>query len=99
MAKKESDEKLRKEFYSFQSKVNKLEEIKHELEVLTSKNLTKGLEKEVSIIKSRLKDTTAIPELDKLMKELRQKVLNKREVKKKSPLKEIEKDFSKVLFQ
>src|SRR3989344_2067297 len=96
MAKKESDEKLRKEFYSFQGKVNKLDEIKHELEVLDSRGLTKGFEKEVSIIKSRLKDTTAIPELDKLMKDLRQKVMNRREVRKKSPLKEIEKDFSKV---
>lgn len=89
---KKKEEKLRKDFYSFQSKVNTLEEIRNELKELD----TRGFEKEVSIIKSRLKDTTAIPELEKLMTDLRRKILNKRPVKRKSPLKEIEKDVADI---
>ncbi|MBI2629168.1 hypothetical protein HYW74_03725 [Candidatus Pacearchaeota archaeon] len=96
MAKKESDQKLRREFYTFQGKVNRLEELRRELQSLQAQGFTKGFEKEVSIIQSRLKDTTAIPELEKMIKELREKILNKREVKKKSPLKEIKKDIEKV---
>lgn len=86
------EDKLRKDFYTFQSKVNKLEEIKNELKELD----TRSFEKEVSIIKSRIKDTTAIPELDRLMKNLRNKILNKKPVKKKSRLKKLEKNFEEI---
>ena len=56
-----SEEKLRSKFYSFQKKVNRLEELKHELNSLQASDYSKGFEKEIVIIRSRLKDTTAIP--------------------------------------
>lgn len=86
------EDKLKREFYSFQNKIDKLEEIKRELSALN----TRGFEKEVNLIKSRLKDTSALPEIEKLMKQLRSKILNKKEVKKKSPLKKIQSGFLEI---
>jgi len=89
--KKNDKQALQKDFYAFQEKVNRLEEFKHEISSLESKNLTKGFEKEVGIIKSRLKDTSALPELESRIRRLRTEIRKKREVKRKSPIKVISK--------
>ena len=96
ISKTESEANLRKNFYSFQKKVGHLEEIRHELSSLESKGLTKGFEKEVNLIRSRLKDTTAVPILVKRMNKLRSDIRNKRIVKKKSPINKIESHVSKL---
>ena len=62
-AKPLTEENLRKDFYKFQGKVEHLEKIRHELNTLN----TKGFEKEVSVMRSRLKDTNAIPALESLL--------------------------------
>ncbi len=89
MVAKKKEEVLKKDFYSFQKKVNRLEELKHELQSLESGGVTKGFEREVKLIRSRLRDTTALPELEKLMRDLRKKILKRKIVKRKSPLKKI----------
>ena len=85
-----SKDKLRKNFYNFQKKIDRLEEFKHELNSLENKGLTKGFEKEVNILRSRLKDTTALPQLEKRMTALRKNIRSKRTIKKKSPIKGIQ---------
>ena len=90
------EEKIRGDFYSFQRKIARLEELKRELQSLQSKGMTKGFEKEISLMRSRLKDTTAIPELEKQIRKLRSNIRNKREIKKKSPIKKIEREVSEV---
>ncbi len=99
MVKKKSnkgEEELKNQFYSFQKKINRLQELKRELSSLESRGLTKGFEKEVSIIKSRLKDTSSLPELDRQVKRLRKKIMDKRDVKKKSPIKNIQGRVGKI---
>ncbi|PIN91888.1 hypothetical protein COU56_04405 [Candidatus Pacearchaeota archaeon CG10_big_fil_rev_8_21_14_0_10_31_9] len=91
-----SEEKLRGNFYSFQKKTARLEELRRELQSLQSKGVTRGFEKEVGLISSRLKDTTSIPELEGEMRSLRQKIKNKHEIKRKSPIKLIEKKVSNI---
>ncbi|MAG07210.1 hypothetical protein CMI46_00130, partial [Candidatus Pacearchaeota archaeon] len=85
----DSEKKLRGKFYSFQKKVNRLEELKHELSSLQNAGYTKGFEKEVAIIRSRLKDTTAIPEVEKRIRALRAAIRKKKEPKRKHPIKKI----------
>src|SRR3989344_4743973 len=94
--KKNDKQILQKDFYAFQEKVNRLEEFKHELNSLESRDLTKGFEKEIGIIKSRLKDTSALPELEGRMKQLRLEIRKKREVKRKSPIKVISKKVDNI---
>ena len=91
-----NEDKLRKKFYGFQKKIDRLEEFKHELLSLEGKGLTKGFEKEVSIIRSRLKDVTALPQLEKRMNLLRKNIRSKKEVKKKSPIKKLEKRVDNI---
>ena len=83
MKKKKVEEKIKKDFYSFQKKINRLEEIKRELNSLQARGDTKGFEKEVHILRSRLKDVHALPELERNMRSLRSKIINKRKVDKK----------------
>ncbi|MFA5019969.1 MAG: hypothetical protein WC533_02625 [Candidatus Pacearchaeota archaeon] len=91
------EKRLRENFYRFQKKVEKLEEIRREIFSLENRGLTKGLEKEIAIIKSRLKDTTAIPELEKQMHLLRKEIMERREIKRKSPLKKIGENVEEVV--
>src|SRR3989344_944366 len=83
MKKKKVEEKIKKDFYSFQKKINRLEEIKRELNSLQARGDTKGFEKEVHILRSRLKDVHALPELERNIKNLRLKIINKKKINKK----------------
>ncbi|MEK6891120.1 MAG: hypothetical protein AABX03_03190 [Nanoarchaeota archaeon] len=96
MVKKKKEEKLKKDFYTFQKKINRLEEIRREVNSLQSQGYAKGFEKEVSILKSRLKDVEALPELERNIKNLRLKIIKKREVKKSSPVKKLTKKVSDI---
>tara|TARA_Y100000034_G_scaffold103241_1_gene128620 strand:+ start:1264 stop:3156 length:1893 start_codon:yes stop_codon:yes gene_type:complete len=92
----DSEKKLRGKFYSFQKKVNRLEELKHELSSLQNAGYTKGFEKEVAIIRSRLKDTTAIPEVEKRIRALRAAIRKKKEPKRKHPIKKIARKVEEI---
>ena len=100
MAKKKkkvrAEKKLRGDFYLFQRKIARLEELKRELQSLQAKGMTKGFEKDVSLMRSRLKDTTAIPELERQIRNLRKRIRDKRDIKRKSPIKKIEKEVSNI---
>ena len=53
-------ENVEQEFTDFARKIARLESLKHELNSLD----TKGFEPEAKIIRSKLKDTKAIPEIE-----------------------------------
>jgi len=86
------EKKLRRDFYRFQMKVDKLNELRHELNTLD----TKGFENETTVIRSMLKDTSAIPKIEKMIKQLRVKIMKRRKVRKKSPLRKIAKSVKEV---
>lgn len=87
---KKAKKVLEKDFYSFQDKIARLEAIRQELQKLD----TRGFEKEVNVIKARLKDTRALPELERSMKLLREKILKKK-IPKKSVKKKKERTLTK----
>ena len=91
-----SEDKLKNDFYSFQSKINKLEEIKREINFLESKGLTRDFEKEAALIKSRLKDTNSVNQITKQFGDLREMIFKKHLVKKQSPVKKIEKKVENI---
>ncbi|MEA3329568.1 MAG: hypothetical protein U9Q06_02380 [Nanoarchaeota archaeon] len=91
-----NEEKLREDFYKFQGKVNRLEELRREISYLRSKDYDKGFEKDFAIISSRLRDTNALPELEKQLQNLRKKILKKNPHKRKSPIKKIQKEVDEI---
>ncbi|HLA22936.1 MAG TPA: hypothetical protein VJZ93_00150, partial [Candidatus Nanoarchaeia archaeon] len=70
-------ENVEQEFTDFARKIARLESLKHELNSLD----TKGFEPEAKIIRSKLKDTKAIPEIERDIENLRRKI--KREMLRK----------------
>jgi len=73
MSTKESKGSLKRDFYEFQDKVARLEGAKRELKILD----TRGFEKEVSVIKSLLKNPDGVNEVNTLMAELRRKIFGR----------------------
>src|SRR3989344_118082 len=66
-------EKIKKEFDEFAQKVTRLESLKKRFDALN----TNGFEKEARIIKSKLKDTKAIPQIEREINSLENKITNK----------------------
>lgn len=73
MAKGKQD--IKREFDAFASKIARLESLKQELNVLD----TKGFESEVKLIRARLKDVNAIPDIERDIGVLREKIKNRYE--------------------
>lgn len=82
--KKKVEDKIKNDFYSFQKKINRLEGIRRELNSLQAKGDTMGLEKEVHILRARLKDVNALPELERNIKNLRSKIMKRKGINKNS---------------
>jgi hypothetical protein len=61
---------VKKEFANFADKISKLESLRYELNTLD----TRGFETEVKLIKSKLKNVNAIPEIKKEINSLREKI-------------------------
>lgn len=66
-------ERVKKEFDLFAQKIAKLEAIRHELDVLD----TKGFEKEVKLIRTKLKDVSALPQIQEEMDYLEGRIKEK----------------------
>lgn len=66
-----ADKNLKKEFSDFAEKISRLQSLKHEFEAIDSK----GFEREAKIIRSKLKDVHAIPQLERMISQLRNEVL------------------------
>ena len=62
--------KIKKEFDEFAQKVARLESLKKRFEALD----TKGYEKEARVIRAKLKDTNAIPSIERNLNELEAKI-------------------------
>ncbi|MGC9310043.1 MAG: hypothetical protein ACP5D2_05105, partial [Candidatus Nanoarchaeia archaeon] len=69
-ASKKPDKELREDFEAFKKGVERLEELKQELNSLD----TKGHEQEVAAIKSKMKNVSEIPSIERDIKRLRQKI-------------------------
>ncbi len=61
---------VKKEFTNFADKISKLESLRHELDALD----TRGFKTEIKLIKSKLKDINAIPEIKRDIDSLRLKI-------------------------
>ena len=87
---------LRRDFETFSRGIERLEELKQELESLN----TKGYGREVSAIKLKLKNVSEIPSIERDLKALKNKINSKYKTKKRTSipsrkLKELEDDFEK----
>ncbi len=83
---KKSKTEIKKDFEIFSNRVAKLEALKQELKALN----VKGFETDVEIIKAKLKDINAIPEVEKEIKSLRAKIEAKKDKKIKAESREHE---------
>jgi len=70
---KESFREIKRDFEVFSKGIERLEELKQELESLN----TKGFEEEVRLIKADLKNVSAIPKIEKQLAELKRKISGK----------------------
>ena len=95
MVKKKED--VKKEFTNFAKKIAEIESLKQELNALNAK----GFETEAKLIKSKLKDINAIPEIKKEINSLREKIIHSTPSRKnienipklESEVKNLKKDF------
>src|SRR3989344_5705469 len=66
---------IKKEFDDFAIKVGKLESLRQELDVLD----VRGFETDASLIRARLRDVNAIPEIERDLRDLRDKIAKQSE--------------------
>ena len=92
--KAKSRAEVKKDFDEFAQKVAKLEAMKEELNVLDAK----GFEKEVKVIRSRLKDVNAIPQIRNEIDSLRKKIQtsSKRKVQHREKVKALKKEHEEI---
>lgn len=77
--------KVNDKFEEYEVKIDRLRELERELKVLDP---PRQYDTEVRIIKSKLKDPTALPEIERRIKKLKSRMVKK--IKKKSPYKKLE---------
>jgi hypothetical protein len=70
IVKVKSSENIKKEFDEFAQKIAVLETMRHELDALD----TRGFEQEAKLIRARLKDVTAIPQLRRELNDLKERI-------------------------
>ena len=85
--KKVTLKEVHEDFSSYGERIDKLKSLERELKVLDPQ----GFAVEEKIIKSKLKDPTAIPELERRLSKLKKKMLGKH--RKKSPVVKIGKNI------
>ena len=88
--KKSKIKKINETFATFEEKVDRLKQLEYQLKELHPQ----GFDTDVRIIKSKLKDPTAIPEIERLLRELKNKMLQRKRSQKRNsinkPLKKIQ---------
>ena len=91
---KKTKEEIKREFDEFTHKIARLESLRHELSLLD----TQGFEREVASIKARLKDISALPQVEGAVKELREKIQQRhKEHEGTAPLKQKIRELQRMI--
>src|SRR3989344_1715507 len=89
-SKKKVVKRINRTFSNFEERIDRLRQLSRELNALD----TRGFSTEADIIKSKLKDPTAISFIESKLRELRKKVLRKS--KKKKPMDKIQRKVASI---